>query len=269
MFVDSGREEIKDMRLNANVEDENLSNRLFLRLIAKDKTFININFTYCIFDNAYMRGCSFQDCNFTGCKFVNSNMVGSSFSGCNFQYATFEKTQIDNDVLSSSCPDRENLKLKFARSLRLNYQQLGDAVSANKAMNVELDATRQHHLDAWRANDSYNRKKYSGWKRAVAFWDWFIFCLLDFIWGNGESLPKLLRIVVIALFLITVFEVHQSPNANSVISYWETFCSSPEILFGVIKPSYLSEDIQVGIYIFRLIMFAFFMSITIKRFNRR
>ncbi|MEG3617284.1 pentapeptide repeat-containing protein [Magnetovibrio sp. PR-2] len=269
MYDDSGREELKDKKFTQDVENESIPNKYYHRLVAKQKTFKNINFKFCIFDNAYLRKCVFENCDFTGCKFVNSNLVGSSFEGCKFDYATFDKTLIENVVLNSSCPDRDNLKLKFARSLRLNYQQLGDATSANKAMNVELAATRRHHWNAWCANDQYHRSKYKGVGRLKAFWDWLVFVSLDAIWGNGESLLKLIRAAFVVLLIITIFEVCQSPDANKISSYWEGLITSPQIFLGVIDPVYISDAGQTAIYFVRLVMFAFFMSITIKRFNRR
>jgi len=122
MIKDSGREKLSDKRFDSVVDKDKFVNKLFERLVALNIEFKNINFSYCIFDAAYIRNCSFQDCDFTGCRFLNCNLIGSSFSGCKFDYATFDKTHIDNDILENGCPGLDNLKLKFARSLRLNYQ---------------------------------------------------------------------------------------------------------------------------------------------------
>lgn len=133
MIVDSGKTILLDKKFNEDVKSQSYENYLFTRLVAKERSFTKVSFKYSIFDQVYLKKCSFDSCDFTGCKFLSSNLLGSSFSGCNFEYAQFEKTQIDNDVLDSSCPGYENLKQKFARSLRVNYQQLGEARSANKA----------------------------------------------------------------------------------------------------------------------------------------
>ena len=52
--------------------------------------------------------------------------------------------------------------MKFARTLRMNYQQLGFAESVNKAIQIELQATEIHLYKAWRSNEAYYRKKYAG-----------------------------------------------------------------------------------------------------------
>ena len=63
-------------------------------------------------------------------------------------------------------------------------------------MEVELQATEIHLHKAWRSNESYYRKKYSGPSRVGALIEWTSFKVLDFIWGNGESTWKLLRAVL-------------------------------------------------------------------------
>jgi len=172
MIKDSDRETLSDKKFDSPVSEEKFINKLFERLVAKKVAFKNVDFRYCIFDAAYLRNCSFEDCDFTGCRFLNSNLAGSSFNGCKFDYASFDKTHIDNDILEVGCPGPENLKLKFARSLRLNYQQLGDAKSVNKAINIELQATEDHLYKAWKSKESYYRRKYKGINRLKAFGEW-------------------------------------------------------------------------------------------------
>jgi uncharacterized protein YjbI with pentapeptide repeats len=123
----SKRAEHKDKLVSENVEGEALSNILFTRLIAKDRSFSKVDFKYTIFDACYLRNCRFDTCDFTGCRFVATNLHGSAFRNCKFDYTNFERTSIDPEILETNCPGPENLKMRFARSLRMNYQQLGDA----------------------------------------------------------------------------------------------------------------------------------------------
>jgi hypothetical protein len=199
MLEDSARVIRTDKKFLGEERGGSYNNSLFIRLVGKDVIFTNVNFMYCIFDGAYLRNCNFQSCDFTGCRFINSNLVGSSFSGCKFNYATFEKTLVDTDIMINSCPSEENLKLKFARSLRINYQQLGDAKAANKAISIELKATESHLYKAWSSKESYYRRKYKGFNRLTTFGEWLEFKTLDFIWGNGESTYKLIRAVLLVL----------------------------------------------------------------------
>lgn len=269
MFKDSGREKISDKKIDSSVNDYKFINKLFERLVALKVDFKNVDFRYCIFDAAYLRNCSFEGCDFTGCRFINCNLTGCSFNGCKFDYASFDKSHIDNDILDVGCPAPENLKLKFARSLRMNYQQIGDAKSVNKAISIELQATEDHLHKAWDSKESYYRKKYKGLDRLKVFGEWLEFKLLDLIWGNGESSWKLFRAVFVVLLIISGVHVIAFGNPSLVESYVEAFLMSSQIFLGVKNPTEYPESYVTVILLIRLIMFGFFMSIMIKRFNRR
>jgi hypothetical protein len=269
MLKDSGREKLADKKFDSPVCKERYINKLFERLVAKNIEFKGVVFRYCIFDAAYLRNCAFQDCDFTGCRFINSNLVGSSFNGCKFDYASFDKSHIDNDILDVGCPGPENLKLKFSRSLRLNYQQLGDARSANKAISIELQATEDHLYKAWKSKESYYRNKYKGLDRLSVFGEWLEFKVLDSVWGNGESTWKLFRSVLVVLVLLSGVHTFLFGELDSIKSHFESLVLSPQILLGVVNPDGYSSLYLTMIFLIRLIMFGFFMSIIIKRFNKR
>lgn len=269
MIQDSGKEKLSDKRFDSEVVRDKFVNKLFERLVALNIEFKNVNFSYCIFDAAYIRKCSFQDCDFTGCRFLNCNLIGSSFSGCKFDYATFDKTYIDNDILESGCPGPDNLRLKFARSLRLNYQQVGDSKSANKAIAIELQATGEHLHKAWKSKESYYRKKYKRFDRFKMFGEWVEFKALDLIWGNGESALKLCRAVIVILCIIALHHVLDYGDPKLLSSYFDALVMSPQIFLGILHPPQYSASFLTIVILVRLIMFGFFMSIIIKRFNRR
>jgi hypothetical protein len=258
-----------DKRFDSDVSNGAFANHLFLRLVTKDKQFTKVDFKYSIFDTCYFRGCRFDSCDFTGCRFVGTNFHGAKFSGCKFDYSIFERTIVDNCILDTECPAHENLKMRFSRTLRMNYQQLGDAESANKAIAVELQATETHLYKTWHSNESYYRKKYAGWKRIEAFLEWFKFKTLDFIWGNGESLSKLLRGVLIIFLLISLIDALKFKDPQRIDSYVKAFIESPQVFLGTLSPSYYPSLYLTTILFVRLVVFGFFMSIIIKRFNRR
>lgn len=269
MLPDSQRVHETDKQVIDNIENVKFINHLFVRLVAKNKRFVNVDFKYSIFDTSYLRNCTFDSCDFTGCRFVGTNLYGSSFTGCKFEYSNFERTLIDSDILDTGCPGPENLKMKFARTLRVNYQQLGDAASANKAIQVELKATEIHLHKAWSSNESYYRKKYAKWKRATAFVEWVQFKTLDFIWGNGESTLKLIRSTAVILLIMTVIDVIAFGNAQLISSYANSLSESPQIFLGTLTPANYPKSYLTAILFVRLVTFGFFMSIIIKRFNRR
>ncbi len=249
---------------------EPYSNYFFQRLIAKEVTFDGVDFSYTIFDTCYLRKCVFQNCNFTGCRFKDSNLYGSSFSGCTFDYVFFDKTIVDAEILEVGCPGPENLRDKFARTLRTNFQSLGDYASVNKAVHVELEAKCEHLFKAWRSKESYYRQKYRGWLRAEMFFAWLNFKAFDYIWGNGESLWKLGRALFVILGIMALIDVKVTGrDPLQIPSYFVSFARTPALFFGIgnateYNPVYLASALVV-----RLVMVAFMISIIIKRFSRR
>jgi len=186
------------------------------------------------------------------------------------RYATFEKTFIDSSVLETECPGYENLKSRFARTLRTNFQQLGDAVSVNKAMQVELSATEIHLRKAWQSNESYYRSHNRGaLTRTLAFVEWLQFKALDFVWGNGENLSRLIRFVLIVLALMTLCDVIVDGDPGYVPSYLASFSRSFEIFLGTMMPDDYWKGYLAFITCVRLVVVGFFLSIVIKRFSRR
>jgi uncharacterized protein YjbI with pentapeptide repeats len=195
-------------------ESNKFKYRIFIRLNAKGRKFTRVSFEHCIFDACYINACVFDTCNFTGCRFIGSNFHQTSFTGCKFDYATFERCQIDDDILRSEAPLEENLRMRFARSLRMNYQQIGDAKAVNLAISLELQATSKHLLKSWHSQETYYRKKFIGFKRVTQFAKWADFWILDFVWGNGESIFKLLRTIILVLIAVALYDTSRNGNQS-------------------------------------------------------
>lgn len=268
-LVQSDRKTMTDMKFDADVDHETYSNILFQRLVAKQVRFSGVDFKYNIFDTCYLRNCIFDSCDFTGCRFVGTNFHGSQFTGCKFDYSHFERTYIDSDVLDSNAPSVENLKERFARSLRMNYQSLGDSISVNKAIMLELSATREHLFKASFSNESYYRKKYRDLDRAKQILKWVQFKLLDFIWGNGESILKLARTFGVLWIFMGINDVFLHGNPLDLGDYFESCLSMPGLFLGTVKMEYYSEVYISIVALIRLVFVSLFISIIVKRFNRR
>jgi hypothetical protein len=202
---------------------------------------------------------------------VSSELIcmGRNFLAVSLIISVFERTFIDSYILDTECPGHENLKMRFARTLRMNYQQLGDAESVNKAIGIELQATEIHLHKTWHSNESYYRKKYKGLKRVEAFLEWIRFKFLDFIWGNGESPLKFVRAALIVFFTMSLIDVWKFKDPQRISSYLQSFIEAPQVFLGTLSPSYYSSLYLTVVLFIRLVAFGFFMSIIIKRFNRR
>lgn len=268
-FRPTGRETFSDQGVAQDLKGVNLRNKQFERLIAKKKRFTDCDFSYSQFESAYLHNCIFDSCKFVGCKFTNSNLRGSKFEGCEFDYAEFSQTQVEPEILDTGCPGRENLQKKFARTLRVNFHQIGDTVAANKAIKIELEASRIHFYKAWQSRESYYRKKYSSVKRVGAFFEWFEFVLLDFLWGNGESSVKLLRTLLLVLFAIAMGELYFLKDMKLLDSYFEAAKHAPQVFLGIVQPDGFSGLVLAGIAAIRYVMLACLVSILVKRFSRR
>ena len=250
---------------------------LFVRAVAKDMIFENVDFSKAYFENSYLRDCRFYRCNFEGAKFTGCNLTGSYFEDCNFDYVTFEKTFVDDEIFECA-PTKSNLRYKFARSLKLNYASIGDYIRSSKAVTIELAATKSHLKDSWLYEDQWHRMKYSGVRRRFEqFRKWLTVSILDFLWGNGESLWRLIRFNLIIFFLLTLYHIF----SKSVINIFEIIkiflINIPSNYFGLTVLDdqqknyfeYYPTALSLVLVIIRLVSFGLLMSIIIKKYNRR
>lgn len=269
MLSHRNRTRSEDQKFDDNEAGTSFRNYLFVRVSAKEKTFTNVDFKYCIFDGCYLRGCRFQRCDFTGCKFLSTSFHGSTFLNCEFAYATFEKTIIADDILDSQAPNFENQRIRFARTLRTNYQQLGEAESVNKAIRIELEATGTHLYNAWRSGRDYYRAKYRGAKRFTSFLGWLWFRCLDFLWGNGERVPRLLRSLILVFVVMGLFDATYVGDPSRIESYWRGICVAPEVFVGARSvPTYPYGYLAI-VAVARILFFAALTAILVKRLSRR
>lgn len=270
-FQKGNRHTITDFYVPQNVSNElrAFSLKVFVRLNAKNIKFKNVSFAHGVFDGCYLRSCVFDSCDFTGCRFIGSNLHQSSFTGCKFEYATFERCQIDDDILTSEAPREENLRMRFARSLRMNYQQIGDAKAVNKAITLELEATSKHLLVSWLSESAYHRKKYQGLLRVLQFLHWMEFWILHFIWGNGESIFKLLRSIVIAVIVIGIYDASSISAQATIYDYWESLKLAFGIFLGTVVRVHHSIGAASVIVATKLVALSLLTALLVKRFGRR
>ncbi|BEP35311.1 pentapeptide repeat-containing protein [Variovorax sp. V59] len=270
-FSPGNRQLITDYYVPKNVVDEAVAFKfkVFNRLNARKITFKNVSFEHSVFDGCYLRSCVFDSCNFTGCRFIGSNLHQSSFPGSRFDYATFERCQIDSDILMAWTPAEENLKMRFARSLRMNFQQIGDARAVNEAITLELHATARHLLESWRSEDEFHRKKYPGLRRVRQFLAWVEFWVLHFVWGNGESVPALLRTIAIAMVLIAVYDANALKGSATILDYWESLKDAPAIFLGTLSRPFHTTTAASMIVAARLVALSLLTALLVKRFGRR
>ncbi len=272
-YLESGnREVITDYYVpNDIVEEPNsFKFKVFIRLNAKKIKFKNVSFMHCIFDSCYLNNCVFDSCDFTGCRFLGSNFHQTAFRGCDFKFATFERSQFDDDILTSEAPREENLRMHFARSLRVNFQQIGDAKAVNKAITVELEATSIYLYKSWRSGETYYKEKYPGFFNGILqFLKWLEFWALNFIWGNGESILKFLRTIIITLIAIAIYDTNTNGSPLNIGFYWTSFLKAPAVFLGVVCPPNFTVGVLSFITGIKFVSFALLTTLLVKRFSRR
>jgi hypothetical protein len=269
VIEDFRRTELVDKVLADNFSNASFENHILVRSVAIKRRFTNVSFAYTTFDGCYFRKCDFDSCDFTGCTFVRSNFRGTNFSGCNFKYASFDKTFISPNILDTECPSFENLKSEFARNLRVNFQSIGDARAATKAIRIELEATREHLFKSWKSREYYYRKKYAGLERLKMFASWFGFKIEEWLWGHGERPLRLLWMIAWILLGLAVLDVFQHRNPALLPDYWLALKDAPAQFLGIYKPEGVSNAFSALVTFVRFVAVAAFISVLTKSASRR
>ena len=269
LFNSSGRIVCSDQAVARHLENETLNNRQFVRLVAYEKRFVGCNFRNSTFEACYLRKCTFDSCDFSGCHFDRCQLPGTSFQGCKFDYATFQRTMIEPEILRTGCPGFENLQMRFARSLRINYQDIGDSDAVNEAILVELAATGVHLRKAVFSRESYYRNKYRGFKRLAITAELAKFKALDLIWGNGEKVVRLIGALFFVLVCMALYDVLSFRNLKNVDDYIDAIVLAPQVLIGANSPLEFGTAYLSIVATIRLVAFALLVSMFLKRFHRR
>ena len=159
--------------------------------------------------------------------------------------------------------------MRFARNLRLNFSQLGDAKAVNRAISIELEATEQYLRNSWSPRRiSYYQKKYPGWKQVWQFFRWIEFKLLDVLWGNGESIFKLVRSITFAVAAVALYDLITAVNSPDLAACLVSIKQAPAVFIGVLPKNYppLALALIAGS---RYISLALLTALLVKRFGRR
>jgi hypothetical protein len=256
---------IENKEFGGDVQTEDLSMRELSRLFAVDVVFADVSFKQCDFSRCYFRNCRFIRCNFTGANIKESNFKGSQFEECDFRYSTWEKTLLDEHFLDTCLPSEENLARDLARSLRVNFSQVGNYEAVNKAASIEVSLTGQHLYNAAYSRQSYYRAKYKGWSRLVhaikhAHWK-----ALDLLWGNGESITCVARSGFAVIVIAALFILRDHSQLLFLSAFWVAFTS----FWGIQSGVNLADTYMVALTVVRFILFGLFMAILVKRLSRR
>jgi hypothetical protein len=262
---DHSKPVIEDKEFSAEVRREDLSQHVLRRVFGVEKTFVDVIFKQSEITDCYFRNCRFIRCDFTGTSIKNSSFRGSQYEECKFQYSTWEHTHLDEEFLDNCLPSEENLARDLARSLRVNFGQIGNYVAVNKAASIEVALTGQHLFHAAYSKQSYYRSKYKGWSRVVHALRHLRWKALDLLWGNGESLFRVLACGAFIIMMGAIFLASNDPR----IEWPSSLALVVQAFWGVSTTPTLPSSYIVVLTALRFVLFGLFMAILIKRLARR
>lgn len=264
-LLDHSKPLIEDKEFTADVRVENLTQKALRRVFAVSKTFVDVSFKQAELSQCYFRNCRFIRCDFTGANISRCNFRGSQYEECKFHYTTWEHTHLDEEFLDNCLPSEENLARDLVRTLRVNFGHIGNYSAVNKAASIEVALTGQHLFNAAYSKQSYYRSKYKGWNRVVNCVRHMQWKALDLLWGNGESLFRVLVcgiffVLVWSAFLAWQFPQFSWPDSLSVVvrAFWGVSTTPP-----------VPEWHLVALTALRFVLVGLFMAILIKRLARR
>jgi hypothetical protein len=264
-LIDHSKPVIEDKKFSSDVRDQSLTQQVLRRVFAVEKTFIGVNFKQSEISECYFRNCRFIRCDFTGTSIRRSNFRGSQYEECKFQYSTWEHTQLDEEFLDNCLPSEENLARDLVRSLRVNFGHIGNYAAVNKAASIEVALTGQHLFHAAYSKQSYYRSKYKGWVRAIHAARHVRWKALDLLWGNGESIVRILLTGTSTVVLWAIFLAWSNPQ----FSWPQSLVAVAYAFWGVSGSPPLPSHQLMLLTIVRFVLFGLFMAILVKRLARR
>jgi len=264
-LLDHSKPLIEDKEFAADVGKEDLTRKVLRRVFAVGKTFIDVSFKQSEIVQCYFRNCRFIRCDFTGASISRSNFRGSQYEECKFNYSSWEHTHLDEEFLDNCLPSEENLARDLVRTLRVNFGHIGNYSAVNKAASIEVALTGQHLFHAAYSKQSYYRSKYKGWNRVAHGVRHVQWKALDLLWGNGESLYRILICGVFLVFAWAAFLAWQLPQFSWPDSLGVVF----RAFWGVSTTPPLPGNHLAALTVFRFLLVGLFMAILIKRLARR
>lgn len=256
---------VEDQEIDGDVSNEDLSRHVLRRVFAVNRVFVNVNFKQSEISECYFRNCVFRGCDFTGANIRRSNLRGSRYEGCTFNYSTWEHTQLDEEFLDSCLPSEENLARDLVRSLRVNFGHIGNYAAVNKAAAIEVKYTGLHLHEAAFSKQSYYRRKYVGIDRVISVLRYTRWKLLDLLWGNGESIGRILLAGLGVVALSAACLACRSPHLTA----WDAWVAVVAAFWGLGGQQVVPDSLVVLLTIVRFVFVGLFMAILVKRLAQR
>lgn len=184
----------------------------------KGVKFEDCDFSYGFLERVYLHGASFSNCKFIGTRFSYCNLRSAKFSNCDFSYSNFESAHIAREEIIRNLPYEPNKKRDLIRALRANATSMADQETNDRLLSLELQASRDHHLNVFKSSHSYYQK-YKPRDRLNSF---FSYCGLTFeraLWGFGLSPIRLLFWLCLTIVIAGFSIADSTPEIISASKY--------------------------------------------------
>ena len=172
---------------------------------------------------------------------------------------------IEGDVITHNQVAKLTMPLHLARSLRVNFSQIGNYEAVNKAASIEVSLTGQHLYNAAYSRQSYYRSKYKGWSRVMHAVRHARWKALDLLWGNGESIVRVAS-AGLAFIVVTALALMQG---DSKVLFSDALWSTFSHFWGVQGGTAIPGSYAVTLTVIRYVLLGLFMAILVKRLSRR
>jgi uncharacterized protein YjbI with pentapeptide repeats len=263
-FQDNKKPKHEDVEFTGDIINEDFARHDMIRVFAVGKVFTSVCFKQVNFLGCYFRNCRFIGCDFTGAFIKETNLRGSQFDNCTFRYTTWEKSHLDDDFLDRCLPSEENLARDLVRSLRVNFSETGNYQAVNRAASIEVRLTGQHLYKASYSRESYYRSKYKGLERLRHAFQHAHWKALDLLWGNGESIVRILVSCFVTILLVSFLYAREAKRSladaltESIWQFWGKQYAQ------AMPPAY-----TLALTITQFVAIGLFMAILVKRLSRR
>lgn len=188
-------------------------------------------------EKCYLRYATFNNVDFTGTNFINCDLENAIFNSCNLRYVTFRNCKLNLKEILGCLPSEINLKVSLLKELRMNQLSLGDNKTADELLIKIHDAEKDLLLERVKCNTSYHKKREDGISRIIAFFNYIMLQINDFVWGYGLKLKRLFRtgVLILLLFAVLIYfftgeeymVILETSHDNKVkLNFWESLYAS-------------------------------------------
>jgi hypothetical protein len=192
------------LKENESIENVKLKFSSLVRLAMKGAKVKNGDFLQCVFDEVYARHALFENVNFSGSYFKNCNFSNSTFYHCDLSFCKFEKCDLPYKSIMSCLPSEPNIRRELARSLKVNYQGLGNKKIADIFLDIEIEANEQELMAIFKSSETYYKQRYDWGQRFSSLFEWGWLKAAGLVWGYGH---RILRLIISYLVLMSSLSI--------------------------------------------------------------